>query len=195
MKETFKIMDSREYFLYNDIPGVYPPSADDKSQEQNRCYQCTMEIEAFTMSLFKFFCELNARNCDLKEIYGFLANIDLACQSLINEVYMIQLRNYDKSATWYAWYDEEDNDGSEDGAVSYMPGLSSEKQHGFEIFEDSISQEVSENASVAAHVEEQISRLNLDNDSAESIREGVRNLQRTETNLRRFANIMNLLDI
>lgn len=154
---------------------------------RNRCEIASMEMQAFTLSLFKFFCRLG--NCDYKELYGTLVNIDMACQGIINETYKIQLNIYDLEATNY---DTEESYGSEAFPTS------SENQYNsgsWESYEDSISQEIDENQSIATEVQDRISRLNLTQESADLIREGVLNLQKTETNLRRFTNFTNLNDL
>lgn len=158
---------------------------------KNRCQKLSMDMQIFTLSIFKLFCNLG--DCDMKELYNFLVHVDTSCQGIINHTYQIQLHLFDHmdaSVTPTEFYETDELAPTGDD-----PSYDDVSQGTFVVNEDPISREITANQSVEADVRDRISRLNISGESANSIREGVLNLQRTETNLRRFANFANLNDL
>ena len=125
------------------------------------------------MSIYKFFC--NNQECNWGAVYTLIGEIDLTTQSMINEIFMQQLRIDDeREATRYS---------SDQSSSNFIPST----------FDTQSSSEYGrENKSILDNIRRRLDHLNVSARSADSLVEGLLNIDRTENNLRRFRNYENL---
>lgn len=128
---------------------------------------CT-EIRSFIMSVYKFFC--NNHNCNWNSVYKLLGEIDLVTQSMLNEIFLQQMRVDDiRECSIRSSYA---------GPSIRLPSQLSE------------SSESSE--SIIDDLQRRADLMNINSHSTGSLVEGLRNIEQAETNLRRFRNMSNL---
>jgi hypothetical protein len=143
-------------------------SAEDKKLLNRIEIICT-EMRSFIMSIYKFFC--NNQDCNWGAVYTLIGEIDLTTQSMINEIFMQQLRIDDaREATRYS---------SDQSSSNFIPTT----------FD---TQSSNEKKSILDNIRRRLDYLNVSARSADSLVEGLANIDRTENNLRRFRNYENL---
>lgn len=156
--------------------GPQPALVQFSSEEKKLLYRIEMicaEIRCFIMSMFKFFCK--NQECNWEAVYTLIGEIDLTTQSLINEIFMQQLRIDDeREATQYS---------SDQSSSNFVPST----------FDTQSSSEYGrENRSILNNIRRRLDHLNVSERSADSLVEGLLNIEQTENNLRRFRNCENL---
>lgn len=151
---------------------------------RNECKIMALEIDSFTMSIFKYFC-LNG-NFDVKETYNTIASIDHWCKAVKNEIFMVQLRKYQEGepsvmdATPSA-------PGDNDESIAFVP-----RYHQPGSFTKHYNKEISKNLKALKKTSQRNNRLSMGEASENSVEEGIRNIEATETNLLKFNNMVNL---
>ncbi|KAL7046750.1 hypothetical protein ACKWTF_002700 [Chironomus riparius] len=166
---------NRTYDKENPI-GPQPAHLQFSSEEKkllNRIEIICMEIRSFIMSIYKFFC--NNQDCNWGAIYTLIGEIDFTTQSMINEIFMQQLRIDDeREATRFS---------SDQSSSNFIPST----------FETQSSNEYGrENRSILDNIRQRLDHLNVSARSTDSLIEGLLNIEQTENNLRRFRNYENL---
>lgn len=135
----------------------------------NRIEVICTEMRSFIMSIYKFFC--NNQDCNWGAVYTIIGEIDFTTQSMINEIFMQQLRIDDeREATRYSF---------DQSSSNFVPST----------FD---TQSSNENKSILDNIRRRLDHLNVSPRSADSLVEGLINIDRTENNLRRFRNYENL---
>lgn len=139
---------------------------------RNECKALALEIDSFTMSIFRFFSQDG--EYDIKETYDTIAGIDHWCKGVKNQIYMIQLKKYDE-------YEPSVFDATPSPPISHV--ISS-------------SLEIEDNLQVLKETSQRIQKISgKSQDTLDPLEECVQNIKETETNLQKFQHMMDLNDI
>lgn len=134
---------------------------------KNRCQRLSLDMQIFTLSIFKLFC--NLVECNMNDLYNFLVHVDMSCQGIINATYQVQLNLYDQEATQeptYDWervsslrsYDDDSEWVYESHLENYSPIAPARLQgRSFVIHEDSFNPVVNVNQTFDVPMREDIS--------------------------------------
>ncbi|KAG5676999.1 hypothetical protein PVAND_006790 [Polypedilum vanderplanki] len=138
------------------------------------------EMRLFIMSLYKFFCEHFQSDCH--GVRKLIAEIDLTAQTIINQIFVRQLaiENMREATIDESLYDD-------DSYNVYQPTLSS-----YEDSQVSNNQSFEVNQNALNETQNRLKKISFNHKHAKSLIEGLKNVEQTEQNLRRFRNMNNL---